>query len=427
LKSIFYTETNAIRAGFLENTDSLVAGAFPSLQGDTLAFQPFPIEELARNDARAFPASTPAAIVRNRERLGRVAAEWARAFPNSSVALETYAQTLELQGRLDGPDTTQAWAANYFRRARSIKADTSTRLTASLGEVRVLIKLGRYDSARRLADSLLANAKSTSGANAGLLAGAAALTGRPLLAAELASRAGADARFATTSGEELSLPPALKGSALGYLALASSQVPVDSMLAVDRRILSQIDATVSKKDRPAVVNATIAMPRALAFPAMGNTMTYQGAIGGSLLLQLQADLLRADTASAHRLLLKPFGTGRQVLASEVPLDLALRQAQMLLFLGDTAAGRQLIELSLSSLPASGLGLLGDNPHISIPQAAAVSLALALSADLAAYRGDPGTARQLAGDALSLIDQRSEPMQPLVERLRKFNETRLPPQ
>jgi tetratricopeptide (TPR) repeat protein len=425
LRTLFYTETNAIRAGFLENTDSLVAGAFPSLQGDTLAFQPFPIADLARNDSKAFPASTPAAVARNRERLARVASEWARAFPNSATALETFGQALELQGRLDGPDSTQAWAAVYFRRARSVAGDTGARLTASLGELRVLVKLGRYDRARKLADSLLARSSKVSGEEAGMLAGAAALTGRPLLAAELARQAGPNVRFATTSGDELSLPPALKASALAYLALAAFQVPADSLRAVDQRILSLIELVVDRRDRPAVVNATIAVPRALAFPAMGNAMTYQGTIGGNLLLRVQADLLRSDTASAHALLLRPWGSGRQVLASEVPLDLALRESQMLLLLGDTVAGRQRLEQTLSSLPATGLGLLGDNPHISIPQAAAVPLALALGADLAAYRGDHDTARKLAGDALSLIDQRSEPMQPLVERLRRLNDSRQP--
>jgi hypothetical protein len=117
--------------------------------------------------------------------------------------------------------------------------------------------------------------------------------------------------------------------------------------------------------------------------------------------------------------------GRQVLSSEAQLDLTLRQCQILLSLGDTAAARTRLEQTIAALPASGLGLLGDEPHASIPQAAALPLTLGLGAELAAYRGDRALARRLAGDALNLIDQTGESLQPLIGRLRRLGESTQP--
>ena len=50
---------------------------------------------------------------------------------------------------------------------------------------------------------------------------------------------------------------------------------------------------------------------------------------------------------------------------------------------------------LAAFPATGLGLLGDVPHISIPQAAALPLSIALLADLTAYyQAHPADAKTL---------------------------------
>ncbi len=421
LGRLFYIQTNRIRPGVLENTDSVIVGAFPSLQGDSLAFVPFPLLQLAQNDAVAFPASTPAAVARNQTRLGRVAAEWARAFPNSSAALTTLGRAFELQGRLDGPDSAQGWALATYHRARGVTGDTASRLEAGLGEVRVLIKLGQYAKARTVADSLLASSNQADGTTAGWLAGLAALTGRPYLAADLARRAGPNEEFATTGGDELKLPATIKGTALAYLTLAAFQVPVDSMRAVDRRLLTQIETGIEKRGRAAAVNATIAIPRALAYPALGPGMTYQGNIGAYHLLRLQAEMLRGDTAAVRELIAGPTTTGRTLLPSEVPLYIVLRESQLLLTLGDTVEARAKLEQSLSSLPSTGLELVGALPHASIPEAAALPLALSLAAELAGSRGDREAGKRMAVDALALMDQQSGPLQPTIDRLRKLSQ------
>jgi tetratricopeptide (TPR) repeat protein len=415
LTRLFYAEANMIRLGYA-GADSQPVGSFPALAGDTIAFIPYPMADLVQQKGPSFPASIPAAVKHNRERLSRVASAWARAFPSSSTALEAYGRSLELEGRLAGNDTTAPWALTAYRHARTAREDSTGRLQAGVGEVRVLVKLGRYPEARALADTLLLVSDARLSGNANMLAGLAALTGRPFLAAELVRRAATDTRFFTTDGREVQLPLSVRENALGYLALAAFQAPVDSLRVADHRLLNQVDNLIARPARAEAVNAVFAQPRALAYPVLGATMAYQGKIGGSMLLGLQDDLVRGDTANVRRRLAARSTPQHPMLYSEIALDQLLRENQILLQIGDTLGARTGLERTLDALPASGLGMLGEPPQESIPQAAAVPLLLALSADLAADRGDRVTARRLAAGALALIDEASLPLRPVVDRL-----------
>jgi hypothetical protein len=377
--------------------------------------------EFVRTEGAVLPVSGPLAVARNRERLAKVAASWAKAFPSSAAALDGYGRALELQGLLDGVDSTRPWALAIYRRARAGAKDSGVHLLAGADQVRVFAKLGRYAEAQSLADSLLQSPAQTS-ESASILAGLAALTGRPLLAASLARRAAPDVNFLTTEGRPVQLPLTIGETAIAYLALASFQAPSDSMRAVDRRLLSQVDNLVARSDRSNVINAAFATPRALAYPVLGTAMMFQGSIGGNMLLALQQDLMRGDTAAVRQRLTSRGTKSRPVVYSELSLDLVLRESQMLLQIGDTTMARAELEAMIASLPATGLGLLGDLPHISIPQAAALPLSLALLADLTAYKGDHAAAEQLASGARALLAGSEPALSPVVERLRSVSKT-----
>jgi hypothetical protein len=82
--------------------------------------------------------------------------------------------------------------------------------------------------------------------------------------------------------------------------------------------------------------------------------------------------------------------------------------------GDTADAEHLLDLSLNALPTLGTGLLTE-----VPQAAAITRAMALRADLAARRGDRPTAKRWADGAAALWASAEPSLRPNLERMRRI--------
>jgi tetratricopeptide (TPR) repeat protein len=207
LSRVFFTENNTFRTGFAVERDTLRFGAFPSLAGDTLAFVPYPIGDVVTMKPEAFPSSTAAAVVRNRDQLRSITEAWLAAFPTNPDAIEAHARALESLGELRDDRPPVRSALLLYRDGRSVAADADQRTRLELGQLRVLLKLGRFEAARALADSLLSDVSRASPTSAVALAGAAVLTGRPSQAASLLGRGASTVEAQAPDGTPIAVTP----------------------------------------------------------------------------------------------------------------------------------------------------------------------------------------------------------------------------
>src|SRR3989449_8630082 len=103
LPSLLFTETNVFRGGYALTPDTVLFGAWPTLDHDTLAFVPYVLKDLlaGRPGTERADFAVERAVAHNREVLRSITAEWVRVFPNSADALEAHGRTLETLGELE--------------------------------------------------------------------------------------------------------------------------------------------------------------------------------------------------------------------------------------------------------------------------------------------------------------------------------------
>ncbi|MFL5514845.1 MAG: protein kinase domain-containing protein, partial [Gemmatimonadales bacterium] len=188
LPELLYTEPNQIRQGFALTPDTVRLGAFPSIDGDSLAFIPRPLADVLTPKPEAIPASLSVAVTRNRELMREIATTWVRAFPNRADAHETLALVLETLGELSAGRSKDFSALGEIRRARRMAVLPRDPLRLANIETRFLVKSEPMEAARALADSVLRVNPNPRMDDARQLRGLAALTGRVHWAANLQRR-----------------------------------------------------------------------------------------------------------------------------------------------------------------------------------------------------------------------------------------------
>jgi tetratricopeptide (TPR) repeat protein len=417
LSVVFFTENNTFRTGFAVERDTLRFGAFPSLAGDTLAFVPYPIGDVVTMKPEAFPTSTAAAVVRNRDQLRSITEAWLAAFPTNPDAIEAHARALESLGELRDDRPPVRSALLLYRDGRSVAADADQRTRLELGQLRVLLKLGRFEAARALADSLLTDVSRASPTSAVALAGAAVLTGRPSQAASLLGRGASTVEAQAPDGTPISVTPALRETWLELLAYASVGAPKDSLTGLEGRMQGQVKSYIAP-DRQAEVNDVLLhQVHRLEYNAVGATSSHRAAPVADPLLRLQWMAMQGDKAGVRRQMDEVARLRRSGTPGDVALDATLGEARVRLSIGDTAAATSQLDQVLDALPTLGVALLGDVPQGSIPQAAALPQMLALRAELAAHAGDSIVARTRATQALALWSGAEPALASQVSRLR----------
>jgi hypothetical protein len=168
------------RSGHELPPDTMSFLAYPSWQGDTLAFVPHPAESFSGESV--VPKTMAIAVQHERLLFHDIATAWASAFPRSPEALEALAVSLELLGDRAALDT--------LHRARALATTSDERSSwrhRSLDARQVLgtLRLVGLRAARILAESLLLRVNPTTAQHPVLLASLAALIGRAQLAADL--------------------------------------------------------------------------------------------------------------------------------------------------------------------------------------------------------------------------------------------------
>ncbi len=392
-----------LRAGraVAPNTGSF--SAYPSFQGDSLGFVPYPDREVAAGDPRTVPSSQAAAIQYQRKLFHELTLEWVGAFPRDPDALEALAVSLEMLRDPAGLDT--------LRRARALAADEpSQRRIASL-EVWMRIKLALPDdvselqTARRLADSLL-NGRIGDPDQGPLLAGLAALTGRASLAAQLSQ---APAFLAAAR-----VPAALGRSVAGLLAFAALGGPSDSLNAFEERVSSSIDRNLAPGERDDARVEWLGHPASMAFPEHVMQALPGLAGKGDYLIDAQAAWLGRDTARVRAAFDTLRRARRAVLPWDLTIDALYPEASLLAATGDSVGAQAWLDPLLSSLaqtPPQGFA----NPY----RAGTLVRAMILRAKLARTVGDHRSAQRWAR-AVTVFWSDADPfLRPVVKQMKSL--------
>jgi hypothetical protein len=152
---------------------------------------------------------------------------------------------------------------------------------------------------------------------------------------------------------------------------------------------------------------------ALAFSTLGKS-AIPAKPPQHYLLQLEAAVAKGDLAR-YRKLLSDLRAARQPFRpGDYSIEGIYAEAATQLMAGDTADAEHLLDLSLNALPTLGTGLVSE-----VPQAAAITRAMALRAELAAHRHDQPTAARWATGAATLWASAEPALQSSLQRMRRI--------
>ena len=416
LPEVLKVEPFQLRAGRRSEDTTRMWGAFASLDHDTLAFVPWPLDSIRAGSAAVLPSGLNEAVARNRQRLLRVVKNWVRVFPDSSDGYQALALALELTGALDGSGDVERSALAAARRARSTARETGDSVRNGAAEVRVLVKLGRFDEAQRLGMALLRAWNAPGPEAADELDGLAALVGRPRLAAQLTARAAM--RPAALGGFPANFPASITQTRRALDAYAALGVPADSVSTLAERLSQLLEVGVP----PAVARQYRCFEEAVslgrAFPQLKRVTQDPRCRMGAPMLEMQWALVNHDSAGVRRAFERGRSMRRMALPGDIALDHVFHEAWVLVQVGDTATARESLDRSLAALSA-----LRTSVSREPAQAGGLVRAMALRAELAAAAGDRATARRWAEPVMILWRDADPELRPTTGRMRQLVESR----
>jgi hypothetical protein len=377
----FYVEHNNFRLGHLLETDSILFGAFPVLNADTIGFVPRPLQPLLDGQWPAeHPILAPALAQRT---LLATTASWIRSIPENQAAWRAHALALELSGMLSESTDPAAGALGAIRHARGRSGGKRESIELATSQVRILVKLSRFGESRALADSILEQVIPVGPEEHRWLAGLAALTGRVNRAAQLARGAAATEVFPGPDGLVAIADSAMKAEALALLVYASFGGPGDSLRAVDERLRVMVHS-----DRGPEAEALLAV---LRFRAMLFAFPLLGPPGGSgPLLEAEQAIARGDTSSARQHLDALRTLQANLRPGDRGMEGAVLEARLRLAISDTASATSTLDGILRNLSTLGWHLIDD-----LPQSSSLGLGMSLSQNL----GVSGTPSPASLDSL----------------------------
>lgn len=403
LQQVLLTTKNFGRLGTLVE-DSRTFAALPQLIADTLAYIPVSLD-----GGRALtvePARLDRAIASNLEKLQSVATSWVRADQANPTAHETLASILEARGQLDGSQTS---ALASFKAARHAVEQTEgepdfyyRKLRLANGNVRVLVKLGRFDAAAALADTALgwnsspASSDTISGLTRELQVGLLALTGQISRVIPIDQEEAGESKVTLPTGEAKTLSADLGADRQRLDDYAAFGVPRDSIVAVSQRIATNLESVVRASEVNSYRVAILRRPLSLAMDATGTHLLGQLGTTGDLFTDAIVYLDRGDRRTATRLAdsLAAFRAGSA--PGEITMDAVFQDAWLRAALGDTAKAAQSIDRALGGLSRAPQNLLRN---ATIP--AALVRVMILRADLADAKGDVTVAQRWRNAAKAL--------------------------
>ena len=407
LRDVFMTGGNELRPGFAAAPDTGAFAAQPVWQGDSLAFVPYPHQQLQTYSIPVSAAGADEAIRRTRMMFRDVALSWVASSPQSSDAVEALAYALWFLGDPSALDT--------LRHARSLVSDAAGDFRIAGVEVwmQLAFALPSHEvglqRARYLADSLLGSPPSDIEAHATLLAALATLTGRADLGASYAVK--------PSAARGIRAPPQLMSTAPALLVYAALGGPTDSIAVLEARVGSVIDQALLPVERVVARNRWLSRPATLAFPIDTMDALHDLVGQGDYFLDIQAAWLAADTQTVRRSLSETRVARQHLNPATITIDAVYPEAELFFALGDLEGAAAWLDRSFAALPQMA-------PHVlAMPErAASLVRAAVLRSRIAQRLGDDITMRQWASAVVVLWSDADEFLQPTVAEMRRLIES-----
>ncbi|HEX2693486.1 MAG TPA: serine/threonine-protein kinase [Gemmatimonadaceae bacterium] len=383
--------------------------AFPSLAADTLAFVPYPIEQVRTGLPASATATLNAALDRNIDLLFNLASEWVRVAPQSADAYESLADVLEARGDIQPGSDPLTSAAAAASRARALSSDDQQHLRLAALEARLRFRQGDYAGLVSATDSLLRNREVDTNDPPALI-GLAALTGR---IGEVTRQATEGVIAPRLNGVTLSAP--LKQAASALFAFAALGACGDSLRALVRTIDREIESSIAEKDQQNVRIGLTARPLMMMTPCNVGDLGRQSANPSSGLYQAQQAFARRNFTEVRKQLQLRLLARRAYRPSDVSMDYVYQEAWLRAAIGDTAIAIAQLDRSLNGIP------MISSTRLSEPgAAAAIVLAMVLRADLAAATNQRTDAMRWGRAVATLWMHADPPLKPTVDRMRALS-------
>ena len=346
LRQLLKVRASEWRSGTAASPDSGLFAAYAAWDttADTLAFVPY---RLSDPRAQHAPQTIGIALRRNREAFREVARRWTAAYSRSADAAEAMALALDLAG--------DDAAIDEIRRARRLAADDAQRVRLGATEVWLRVKFAPLGvtslaAARDLADSLLQERGTPTPDDARLLAGVAALRGRPALAAQLA-REGAGERTVRTARGVISLPRRVSALFAEYEARAVLG-DVGAAAAAEQRLRDAVYQSTNDQDARRVERALIRNVASIAF-VHGVPLPARVPADGYPLMEAEVALQAGDTVAARAALERALTVRRGFPIAEMTADARLIEGYLLAALAGPDRAAAWLDEWLHALPEVG--------------------------------------------------------------------------
>ncbi len=390
---------SVLRGGHAASPDSVSFNAYPSWNGDSVGFVPFPREIFV---AQAAPTRTEA-LVHLRQHFYQTARMLRSAFPTSVEAVEAVATSLDALGDPSAIDTLRL----ARRTARTAMAQIQIGSLAVWLEVRRSLPadIAHLRSAKYLADSLLSDSARAQGSEATALAGLAALTGRARLAVKLALR-----------DQATELPLAVRETAPSLLLYAAFGGPPDTIAVLEARLRAAMTGRLTKAEQETIRSGWILRSALLAVPNVHISIEDGGSAPDNAPMRMlralaSRDLLMAQRATADQ---RRDLRRAQWRAANISPDALYSTGAVLASLGDPNGAVAWLDPTLDSLGGAVPRVLATPPN-----AAALVRAMILRSELAKQMGDQDAARRWAAAVLTLWENADEFLKPTVRQLGSF--------
>ena len=402
---LFVVETNNFRIG--ANSDSAPFFGLPDLVGDSIIHAVRPFSELQKIPYENMAPAYDRALQRNRDALLGILSALTQRLPDNADAFESLARVLEMRDEITGTPNGGYSALSAVDRAKVLTRDSVQRVRLGASDVRLHLKLGDFGRTAAIGDSILSASPSSTGDRALYLAGIAALLGR-----EHAATA-----YLRSSGQTVALTgapavPLLEDVSTALFFRSALGVCDDSLRALQKKVGVLLDSYVNPSQRDEARRGILQRPTQFAVGCIGATSSLQ--LSGQLspvVLAIQAHA-RGDARRARAQLDSMQGSRRLLRPGEVSLDHTLTEAWLSAALGDTAAATRQLDLTLTALPTLTAYIVYE-PGM----AAAVGRTMVYRAELAARRGDAGTAALWAGRVLTLWAHSDPSLAPTIARMK----------
>jgi hypothetical protein len=402
---LFVVESNRFRVG--ANADSQPYFGLQDVIGDSIAYVARPFTDLRGTPFEVLAPAYDRALQRNRDALLTVLSTLAQRSPDNPDVFESLARVLETRDEITGTPNGGYSALSALERAKLLSKDSVQRARLGAADVRLHLKLGDFSRTAAIGDSILAAKTAPSPAVARYLAGVAALLGREQLAITFLRSSG-------TSVMDAGAPavPLIEDVSTALFVRAALGACDDSLKTLHKRVGTLLESYVNPAQRDVARTGMLMRPTMFAVGCLGAASAVPLTARPAPMMQAIQALGRGEVARSRSMLDSMQRIRRVVRPGDLSLDYLMAEVWLSTALGDTTAAIHQLDLTLTALPALSYYVVYETG-----MAAAVGRSMAFRADIAARRGDAGTAALWASRVLTLWAHSDPSLAPTIARMK----------